>query len=493
MRFSRNSGALGLTALAIIASTFAQAQDTGWYAGANVGQSKAKIDDSGITGRLLGEGFTSITLDDHSRDTGFKVFAGYEFTRYLSVEGGYFNLGRFSYVATTFPPGTLNGDIRLQGLNLDGVLSLPITQRFSAFGRAGLTCVGAKDAFSGSGQLRVLDPNPKKTSFDGKFGGGLQYDFTRAVGMRAEVERYRVPDAVGNQGDIDLYSLGLLVRFGRKEPAAQAAATPAPAPAPVEPIAAEPVLVVVPVAQQTQEYCTILDLEFAIDQDDIRREDKENLAVLGNFLVKYPDTTAVIEGHSDNVGTPEHNRQLSQHRADNVVGYLVNTLHIAPARLSAVGYGDTRPVADNATEAGKRQNRRVDAVIACVTDVAGLKVVPARMTMALYIDFDQNKADLKPEYDNQLQQVADFMKANPLVTATVEGHTANLKGTPALALEVSQHRAQNVVNYLAEHLGIERTRMSARGYGGQRRVAYNTSTEGARENRRVNIIFNYPK
>jgi OOP family OmpA-OmpF porin len=486
---------LGLTALAVIASTFAQAQDTGWYAGANVGLTKSKIDNPRITNGLLGDGFTSISIDDQNKNIGFKVFAGYEFNRYFSLEGGYFNLGHFSYSATTVPGGTLNGDIRIQGLNIDPVFSLPFTEKFSGFVRAGVTYAQSKDAFNGAGAVVVLDPDPKKEAFGYKFGGGLQYDFTRSVGMRLEAERYRINDAVGNRGDIDMLSLGLLVRFGRHAPPVQAAAAPGPAvlaPAPVV-AAPEPVLVVVPVPTPTQQYCTILDIQFTIDKDDIRGEDKEKLAVLGTFLAKYPDTTAVIEGHADNVGTAEHNMQLSQRRAQSVVDYLVDDLHIDRSRLSAVGYGDTRPVADNSTEEGKRQNRRVDAVVACVTDVQGLTVAPARMTMALFIDFDQNKADIKPVYDGELRTVADYLNANPAVTATVEGHTGDLQATPAQALEISQRRAQNVVNYLVDHLGIERSRLAVKGYGDTRRFAYNTSAEGEQENRRVNIIFNYPK
>jgi len=175
------------------------------------------------------------------------------------------------------------------------------------------------------------------------------------------------------------------------------------------------------------------------------------------------------------------------------VNYLVDSLHIDRLRLSAVGYGDTRPVADNSTEEGKRQNRRVDAVIACVTDVQGLKVAPARVTMALFIDFDQNKADIKPEYLGELRKVADFLNANPAVTATVEGHTGNLQATPALAMEISRRRAENVVDHLVDDLGIDRSRLTVMGYGDTRRFAYNTSIEGGLENRRVNIIFNYPK
>jgi OOP family OmpA-OmpF porin len=266
------------------------------------------------------------------------------------------------------------------------------------------------------------------------------------------------------------------------------AETPAPpqAPAPVP----APVLVVVPA---TQQYCTILDLQFDIDKGAIQHEDLEKLAVMGTYMTKYPATTAVIEGHSDNVGTPEHNLKLSQDRAQSVVTYLTDTSHIDPSRLSAVGYGESRPIADNSTEEGKRQNRRTDAVIACVTDVAGLTVVPARMTVALFIDFDRNKADVKPEYDGQLSNVADFLKANPTVSAWVEGHTGNLEATPALAMEISKRRATKVVDYLVDHFGIDRSRLTASGWGNNWRYAYNTSAEGGQENRRVNIIINYPR
>jgi len=115
------------------------------------------------------------------------------------------------------------------------------------------------------------------------------------------------------------------------------------------------------------------------------------------------------------------------------------------------------------------------------------------MTMALFIDFDQNKADVKPEYDDQLRRVADFMKANPSVSATVEGHTGNLQGTPKLTMEISLRRAQNVVDSLVNTFGIDRRRLTVEGFGDNRRFAYNTSVEGEQENRRVNVIFTYPR
>ena len=258
-------------------------------------------------------------------------------------------------------------------------------------------------------------------------------------------------------------------------------------------IALEPTPVVVPAPARIEQYCPFLAFQFEIDQDEIQLEHREKLAALAAFLTRHPDSFAFIEGHTDEVGTPEYNMALSWRRADSVVQYLEKILHIPPARMSAVGYGETRPLVPNDSELGKRMNRRIDAVIACVTDVAGLTVLHARLTMALQIEFDQNKADLKPDYNAALSKVANLMQAKPLLTATVGGHTANLQATPELAMEISRQRAENVVNALVNDFGIARSRLAVEGFGETRRIAYNTSLEGQQENRRVNIIFTYPK
>src|SRR5665647_3765154 len=125
MKLARNnltnaSGKLSLIALAVLASSFAMADDSGWYAGANVGRSSAKIDDARIS-----SGFTSATITDDDRSSGYKIFGGYQFNQYFAVEGGYFDLGNFGFHATTVPTGTLSGNIKLKGLNLDLVGTLP--------------------------------------------------------------------------------------------------------------------------------------------------------------------------------------------------------------------------------------------------------------------------------------------------------------------------------------------------------------------------------
>jgi OOP family OmpA-OmpF porin len=480
-KVAKTVGALGLVGCAAMNSPFAMADDTSWYVGGNIGQSRSRIDDAWITSHLPG----SVSISDNNHKTAFKLFGGYQFNKNFALEAGYFNLGKFGYTATTMPAGTLTGNIKLQGLNIDAVGIMPINDKFSAFGRLGLQYAQAKDEFSSTGVVPVpANASPSKNATNYKAGVGVQYDFTQSLGMRAEAERYRIDDAVGNKGDINMYSVGLIYRFGKK--------TSAPAPKAAKLPPRKPVLVIVPVPVKTEQYCSILDFQFEINQDDIQREEKEKLAVLGTFMTKYPKTTAVIEGHSDNVGTEEDNMKLSRHRAESVVSYLVDGLHIAPSRLTAVGYGETRPIADNDTEEGKRMNRRIDAVVACATDIEGLKVVPARLTMALEMEFDQDKADIKPQYGDDLRRVANYLKANPSVTATVEGHTANM-ATEELAMEVSQRRAQNVVNYLVDNLGVSRSQLSTAAFGETRRFAYNTSLEGQQENRRINIIINYTK
>ncbi|MDO8330659.1 MAG: OmpA family protein [Fluviicoccus sp.] len=483
-------GKRGVLALAIIASPYAAAGDTGWYGGVSLGNTRAIVDDERLISSLLANGFTTTGIDDDGRDHGWKLLAGYQFNRNFALEGGYFDLKDYGFTATTLPAGTLNGRLRVKGLNLDAVGILPITEKFSALGRAGVNYADTESRFAGTGSVHVLDPSRSKRDLNFKVGLGLQYDVTKSLGVRAEAERYRIDDTVGNTGDIDLVSLGVVYRFGGREEVPVVVA-----PLEKEPVAVAPapVLVVVPVAAQNQQYCSILDIQFEIDKEDIQREEKERLSVLGTFMKKYPDTTAVIEGHSDNVGAPEYNLELSRRRAESVVRYLTDTFQIVNTRLTAVGYGDTRPLVDNSTEEGKRQNRRIDAVIACVSDIEGLTVKPARMTMAMAMEFDRDQADVKPEYTGDLVKVANFLKANPKASATVEGHTGNLQANAALAMDMSQRRAQSVVDYLVNNLGVNPNQLKAEGFGGTRRFAYNTSLEGQQENRRVNIIINYAK
>ena len=493
MNLRKKTGTLGVAVLAAFASVAAMAADSGWYGGLSIGRSSADIDDERITSGLATRGFTTTAIDDDDTDTGWKIFAGRKFNRNFAVEAGYFNLGEPGYTAHT-NGGDQTGSTKFQGVNLDAVGILPISEKFSALGRVGLTYTEANGTFSGVG---VDDSSPKTSDANYKVGAGLQYDFTRSLGVRAEWERYRVDDAVGNSGHIDLLSVGLVYIFGAGEKTAPKAQAQ---PQPVAPVAAapaavptqKPVLVIVPVAAKTQQYCSILDIQFEINQKTVQREAEEKIDKVGIFMRKYPSTTAVIEGHSDEVGTSAANMKLSEQRAASVVTYLVDRSGIARSRLKSVGYGETRPIADNSTDAGRRLNRRINAIIACATDIEGIAPIPARITMAMEMEFDVNSAVVRPQYREELRKVANYMKANPAVTATVEGHTSNVQGAVAQGQQLSQQRAQNVVDSMVNDFGVQRSRLTAAGFGQTRRFAYNTSAEGQQENRRVNIVLDLP-
>jgi OOP family OmpA-OmpF porin len=77
----------------------------------------------------------------------------------------------------------------------------------------------------------------------------------------------------------------------------------------------------------------------------------------------FPNSQAVIEGHTDSYGGDESNMALSRRRAEAVSGYLTNELGVPAFRLSAVGYGETRPIANNETAQGRERNRRIDVRI----------------------------------------------------------------------------------------------------------------------------------
>lgn len=233
---------LGLAAFALLAtvsSSWVIAQDatTGPYIGANVGTTRAKFNNDSINSTLAGQGFTVNSRTEDNRSTGYKLFGGYQFNRNFAVEGGYFDLGRFNYSLNTTPLGTFSADTRVRGLNLDLVGFLPLTEQFSVFGRAGAAYAQSRANFARTGALPLSNSPTSRNDTNLKVGIGMQYAFTEALALRAELERYRVSDPVRNRGNIDMASIGLVYRFGGKTQTPVAAAyvpvVSAPPPAPV--------------------------------------------------------------------------------------------------------------------------------------------------------------------------------------------------------------------------------------------------------------------
>ncbi|RPI77679.1 MAG: OmpA family protein [Desulfobacteraceae bacterium] len=106
--------------------------------------------------------------------------------------------------------------------------------------------------------------------------------------------------------------------------------------------------------------------------------------------------------------------------------------------------------------------------------------------IALYINFDTNKATIKPESQSIVDQIAKMLKDNPKLNVSIEGHTDSV-GTPANNKTLSKQRADAVVAALVKQ-GIDAKRLSAIGWGQDKPIADNRSEEGKAKNRRVEIV-----
>jgi OOP family OmpA-OmpF porin len=180
-------------------------------------------------------------------------------------------------------------------------------------------------------------------------GGGAKYYFTDNFYARAGVEaQYNI-----DQGDTEWApSVGIGMNFG-------GGSKPAPVVAAVEPMP-EPVAA----AEEPLELVRVeLDVKFDFDKSSVKEESYGDIKNLADFMKQYPQTTTVVEGHTDSKGSDAYNQKLSESRANAVRNVLVNQYGVDANRVNAAGYGEARPVADNATDAGRAVNRRVEAEV----------------------------------------------------------------------------------------------------------------------------------
>ena len=101
---------------------------------------------------------------------------------------------------------------------------------------------------------------------------------------------------------------------------------------------------------------------FAIDSYNLNNSTQANLTDLSSVLNKYEDTNILIEGHTDATGETAYNQELSVKRANSVYSYL-SAEGVEQNRMTAVGYGESQPIADNNTVENRQLNRRVEVAI----------------------------------------------------------------------------------------------------------------------------------
>ena len=113
----------------------------------------------------------------------------------------------------------------------------------------------------------------------------------------------------------------------------------------------------------TKDVSIALHVQFANNSNVISEQYRAEIEKVADFMKQYPDTTVVIEGHTDSRGAASYNKRLSQKRADAVAAYLISQFGIKQSRVSAEGKGEISPVTTNDTKDGRAENRRVQAEI----------------------------------------------------------------------------------------------------------------------------------
>lgn len=359
---------LTLAGLGSLAAAPALAQEPGFfYGGVSAGTARSSVDEAAVAAGVLGgAAVTGITSDE--TDTGYKLFGGYQFNRNFGMEAGYYDLGKSTFSATA-PGGAFNNDTRMRGLNLDLVGTLPLSERFSLLGRVGVAMGRTRATFTGAGAAAVADRNDNKAN--AKVGLGVQYELTRAMWIRGEVERYRVNNGVNGRTNVNLYTVGLVFPFGRAPESvpyvAQAPVyvAPAPAPAPMvqaPPPAPMPMPAPAP-APAPQRVSMSAESLFGFDASAVRPEGRAALDGFSRDIANTNYQTITVEGHTDRLGSAEYNQKLSEERAAAVKNYLVTSGRLDGSKISAVGKGETMPV----TKPGDcKGTQRTAALVACL-------------------------------------------------------------------------------------------------------------------------------
>jgi OOP family OmpA-OmpF porin len=190
----------------------AQSSDkAGWYAGIDLGRSSLGVSGGDIDGALANQGIGGSASVDRS-DTGFGINGGYRLNRNFAVEAAWERLGDFSYSSST-GSDTIDGKFKANALSLAGLGIYPLTPNWSVYGKAGLARTSVDlEASSATGATAVS--NQSHSGVGLLVGAGVTYDLSGGLFTKLGWDHYAgVGDASTGQGAIDMYSLGVGMRF----------------------------------------------------------------------------------------------------------------------------------------------------------------------------------------------------------------------------------------------------------------------------------------
>jgi OOP family OmpA-OmpF porin len=247
--------------------------------------------------------------------------------------------------ANRYDLGSGNGDWKQYGATLDGLFFFSRDPKFSPY------------AVLGAGGMHSTKPGPNYNGAVAEAGLGVMRTINEAGDtLRAEV-RHRWDFADLNRPGSDdktfddwVLMVGVTIPLGKR----------AEAPAPIPVAMAEPEPTPAPPPAPVTETVVLKGVNFCFDCDTLSSEARQILDTNAMALINQrPNATFEVAGHTDAVGSDAYNQNLSERRAGSVRSYLVDQ-GVDASRMTAVGYGESQPVADNGTAAGRAENRRVE-------------------------------------------------------------------------------------------------------------------------------------
>jgi OmpA-OmpF porin, OOP family len=387
---------------------------------------------------------------------------GYDFTKHFGIEGLYNVLD----TKTKSTDADENGHLA----RIEGLFYLSSDKKFVPY------------IALGAGTIKVNKNSANKIDRElGEFGFGMKYFLTDKIALRADIRDIMIPSKLNL-----LATVGLSFHFGGTKKVQAVEEKPVPEPVkdsdgdgvtddmdkcPNTPAGVKVDSVGCPIDTDKDGVLDYLDkcpnTPAGVKVDSVGCPlDSDKDGVL-DYLDKCPNTPAGVK--VDSVGCPLDTDK------DGVLDYLDKCPDTpAGVKVDSVGCpldSDGDGVTDNLDQ--------------CPDTPKGATVNAIGCWVLKGLQFDSSKANIKPEYANQLDDVVTILKENPALKIEIAGHTDNV-GKEAFNEKLSMKRAQAVMEYLSKK-GVAKERLAAKGYGFSKPVSSNDTPEGKAENRRVEL------
>lgn len=260
----------------------------------------------------------------------------------IGLPGGYrFNIGQNLGISIIGQPNffAFPTEEGFAGSNMSSNFSYTVGPKFTLLTKYLTAHAGAQGGYY---QDLTGPMDDGGAGFNGNMGVSYRFDEYQSLGLfgRYDYSTQQASPTSNNTRQMATGGVQYLYSWAQPEPP-----PPAPEPPPPAPVAKRKII--------------LRGVNFDFDKSDIRPDARPILDAAIDVLKAEPDINVSVQGYTDSVGTEAYNQKLSQRRAESVTRYLV-TGGISAARLTAVGYGESNPVATNETADGRAQNRRVE-------------------------------------------------------------------------------------------------------------------------------------